>query len=316
MSPSKRKTPAHETNNQNDKGKGRDREFQLVTSEMVVSVAPVFAVNPRAGVEELLDSLVMRYIPALQGVVLAHSNLKFTSDTGNVKDDCPFIICNIRFDATIWNPRMGMKLKGRINLSSPDHISLLVHRTFNVSIPRHHIPAEEWEFEYGPAENDPEFANAEEEEEKEDDEEKEEKAEGDAEAVEEDTTEHDSGNGRWVHRSTGERLGGPSGILEFTVIGLTVANEMLSLVASLQDDPFSPIHRPYSSATSSPVAKKKTRREEPQPEEDAEDPEEADSEDEDGFSLLKRKAETPVEEAPETVAKPTKKKRKAKKEKE
>jgi hypothetical protein len=28
-----------------------------------------------------------------------------------------------------------------------------------VSIPRHHIPADQWEFEYGPAENDPEFGN-------------------------------------------------------------------------------------------------------------------------------------------------------------
>ena len=46
----------------NDKGKGRDREFQLVTSSMVVSVPPVFAGNPRAGVEEMLDSLIMRYV--------------------------------------------------------------------------------------------------------------------------------------------------------------------------------------------------------------------------------------------------------------
>ena len=44
-----------------------------------------------------------------------------------------------------------------MNLCSPDHVSLLVHRTFNVSIPRHHIPSDHWEFEYGPAENDPEF---------------------------------------------------------------------------------------------------------------------------------------------------------------
>ena len=28
----------------------------------------------------------------------------------------------------------------------------------NASIPRHHIPSESWEFEYGPAENDPEVA--------------------------------------------------------------------------------------------------------------------------------------------------------------
>lgn len=103
--------------------------------------------------------------------------------------------------------------EGRINLSSPDHVSLLVHRTFNVSIPRHHIPSDVWEFEYGPAENDPEFAAEEEEEEEkgEDDD-----AEGKGEATSDET---DSGSGRWVNRSTGERLGGSSRTVEFTVVG-------------------------------------------------------------------------------------------------
>ncbi|KAJ2918508.1 hypothetical protein MD484_g1881, partial [Candolleomyces efflorescens] len=271
----------------NDKGKGR--EFQLVTSSMAVSVPPVFAGNPRAGVEEMLDSLVMRYIPALQGVVLSHSNLAFTSETGNIKGDCPYIVCDIRFDATVWNPHIGMKLKGRINLSSPDHISLLVHRTFNVSIPRHHIPSDEWEFEYGPAENDPEFqAEAEGEEGQ---------AEGDS--------EEDSGSGRWVSCSTGERLGGPDGKLEFTVIGLTVANEMLSLVGSIQDDPFSPVHVPFASAAAAPAVETAARSDE--------DMEDLDSEEEeDTFRLLKRKAAATVEEEA-GPPKPSKKKRKGKK---
>ncbi|RXW13227.1 hypothetical protein EST38_g12626 [Candolleomyces aberdarensis] len=279
----------------NDKGKGRDREFQLVTSSMVVSVPPVFAGNPRAGVEEMLDSLIMRYIPALQGVVLSHSNLAFTSETGNIKGDCPYIVCDIRFDATIWNPHIGMKLKGRINLSSPDHISLLLHRTFNVSIPRHHIPSNEWEFEYGPAENDPEYAEQAEAE------------EGQAEG--EESSDHDSGNGRWVSRSTGERLGGPDGKLEFTVIGLTVANEMLSLVGSIQEDPFSPAHVPFASASSPPPEETEERL--PPSDEVMED---LDSEEEeDTFRLLKRKAATPVEEDEPEPPKPSKKKRKAKK---
>jgi hypothetical protein len=115
-----------------------------------------------------------RYVPALQGVVLSHSNLAFTSDTALILPDSPFARCTITFKALVWSPRVGMKLsaysheissesithklsEGKINLCSPDHISLLIHRTFNVSILRHHLPFEEYEFEYGPAENDPEF---------------------------------------------------------------------------------------------------------------------------------------------------------------
>lgn len=47
---------------------------------------------------------------------------------------------------------------GRISLHATDHIGLLVHRTFNASIDRMHIPGDgEWEYVHGPAENDPEI---------------------------------------------------------------------------------------------------------------------------------------------------------------
>lgn len=90
---------------------------------------------------------------------------------------------------------------GKVNLCSPDHVSLLVHRTFNVSIPRHHIPTDNWEFEYGPAETDHEFATVDGAE--------------DAEKPE----EASESSGRWVHKLTGDKLGGKDGRLEFTVIG-------------------------------------------------------------------------------------------------
>jgi hypothetical protein len=90
---------------------------------------------------------------------------------------------------------------GKINLCSPDHLPFLVHRTFNASIPRKHIPIDEWEFEYGPAENDPEFGpNS--------------IPEGDAEVIEKHS--HES-SGKWVHKVTGETLDADNGVLEFTV---------------------------------------------------------------------------------------------------
>ncbi|CAL1706641.1 unnamed protein product [Somion occarium] len=189
-----------------DKGKARadDGQFKVIHATMAVSIPPVFANNLRAGVEEMLDSMVMRYIPAAQGVVLAHDSLQFVDPVAKIKADCPFANCRIAFAATVWSPRVGMKLVGKVNLCSPDHISLLLHRTFNVSIPRHHIPADQWEFEYGPAENDPEFGS------------------GTVEETTEEAKQGDGnieGGGRWVHKLTGEPLGGPEGYLEFTVIG-------------------------------------------------------------------------------------------------
>lgn len=235
-----------------DKGKARadSGEFKVLNATMSVSIPPVFANNLRTGAEEMLDSMVMRfvqtilrectpsciitlhveirYIPALQGVVLAHDSLQFIDSTATIKADCPFANCRIAFAATVWSPRVGMKLGtydvqtsgidrstytprsvGKVNLCSPDHVSLLVHRTFNVSIPRHHIPSDQWEFEYGPAENDPEFGAGVEEGE----------GGGGEEEAKEVTEEKVEGGGRWVHKLTGDRLGGPDGHLEFTVIG-------------------------------------------------------------------------------------------------
>ena len=110
---------------------------------------------------------------------------------------------------------------GKVNLCSPDHVSLLVHNVFNASIPRHHIPSESWEFEYGPAENDPEVAA--------------EKLADEAKSKDGDVKVTDgarqqspeqghpeapmSSGGRWVHSLTGEKIGGKSGYVEFTVIG-------------------------------------------------------------------------------------------------
>lgn len=76
-----------------------------------------------------------------------------------------------------------------------------------MSIPRRHIPTDNWEFEYGPAENDPEFgAGA-----------NDEKSGGEEQNAESDPVIE--GSGRWVHKITGSALGDSSANLEFTVIG-------------------------------------------------------------------------------------------------
>jgi len=107
-----------------------------------------------------------------------------------------------------------------------------------VSIPRHHIPTDHWEFEYGPAENDPEFGNV--------DDDMDADASTDPKADDAGIAGVTDQRGRWVHKVTGNLLGGKDRWLEFTVVGLTVANQMLSLVGSVQPDPFSPEHVPQS----------------------------------------------------------------------
>jgi hypothetical protein len=127
-----------------DKGKARETtddgsEFKVIKGSLVVSIPPIFASSPRTGVEEMLDSMVMRYgypldifasnaarnnfryIPTLRGVVLSHSNLCFLGKTATIKADCPFSVCNIGFDATVWSPRVCTKL-GELIYSCESHV--------------------------------------------------------------------------------------------------------------------------------------------------------------------------------------------------
>ncbi|KAI0305646.1 hypothetical protein B0F90DRAFT_1624855 [Multifurca ochricompacta] len=209
-------------------------EFRSVKASIVLAIPPVFANRLRDGVDEMLDAMVMRYEPTLNGVVLAHSGVHFLDRVARLQADSPFAICHVGFDALIWSPLRGMKLAGRVTLCSPDHISLLMHRTFNVSIPRHHIPTDQWEFEYGPAQDDDtEYGTTDED------------ADVDMTAdVQVDDPLATDQRGRWVHKVTGDRLGGKDRWLPFTVVGLTVANQMLSIVGSIQPNPFSPDHVP------------------------------------------------------------------------
>jgi DNA-directed RNA polymerase I subunit RPA43 len=59
------KKSKHDKKEKKSKDKGKSKahggsEFRVVNASLVVSIPPVFASNPRAGVEEMLDSMVMR----------------------------------------------------------------------------------------------------------------------------------------------------------------------------------------------------------------------------------------------------------------
>ncbi|CAE6482884.1 unnamed protein product [Rhizoctonia solani] len=202
-------------------------EFKLVQARTHISLPPRFAGDARRGVEEILDNLVMRYVPSLRGVLLSHTNHTFASSVAIMYAEGPYPTTRVEFEAGVWAPEVGMRITGRISLHATDHIGLLVHRTFNASIDRAHIPGDgEWEYVHGPVANDPEIND----EERQDDEE----------------------SGRWVNSQTGETLGGESGLVEFTVIGYTIANQMLSLHGSLQPDPFAPEHYTARQTTAQP----------------------------------------------------------------
>jgi len=53
---------------------------------------------------------ISSYIPSLQGVLLAYSGTQLLGNSAAIRGDCPFAICRVGFDATVWCPRTSMKL--------------------------------------------------------------------------------------------------------------------------------------------------------------------------------------------------------------
>jgi len=104
--------------------------------------------------------------------------------------------------------------EGRISLCSPDHISLLVHHTFNISIPRHHIPVEEYDFIWATPDNAPPLDDETEP----------------APAAEDLPLQQLSKDvDHWAHRETGDLIGDEDGCLEFTVIGYVLHDDLRRL---------------------------------------------------------------------------------------
>ncbi|GAA5945950.1 hypothetical protein JCM1841_003421 [Sporobolomyces salmonicolor] len=159
-------------------------------------------------------------------------------------DGSGFTLADVEWEGLGWRPRVGMRLVGTPTLSTPSHISLLLHNLFNASIPASHIPPHLYEFDpecpvpsivlerrklgvkpagaMGGLEEKArksvrealgEEGDDEEDEEDDDEEDMKEKTE------EEEEEEVYAEKGWWVDKKTREPLGGKDGRVEFTLVG-------------------------------------------------------------------------------------------------
>ena len=111
-------------------------------------------------------------------------------DSGCVSDD---------FFSEDTDPNQVQK-GGKVTLCSPDHISLLVHHTFNVTIPREYIDRQTFKYASDSA-----------------------------------TDSSGSGGGRWIHTSSTQVLAELNREVDFTVMERNTANGMLTLTGSILD---------------------------------------------------------------------------------
>ncbi|ORE05568.1 hypothetical protein BCV72DRAFT_276113 [Rhizopus microsporus var. microsporus] len=194
--------------------------FSEVHARLYIHLAPMWAGKTMEGVNEQLNAFLMKYVPEVDGIVLAHSDVKFVSDKGKIMYDSPFSHFFISVKFLIWKPKKGSKLVGRINLQSEDHIGLLIYGTFNASIPKSRIPSSMYEWKVSEEDDAPV---------------QEESSIDEDEDGKESTPEERKRTqyGEWVNKQTGASVGGDDGTVEFTVIDIIEANDILTVTGSL-----------------------------------------------------------------------------------
>ncbi|CEH12311.1 DNA-dependent RNA polymerase I [Ceraceosorus bombacis] len=226
--------------------------FRVVYASFNLAIPPSLLHDPMTALLEIWDSLLIRYIPQLSGVLIAHDEHMFLRSSAAIDGDGAFATIPAAIKALVWAPQVGQRLEGKLTLSTSSHVSLLVHGTFNASISSMHLPTSEslalaesnstsferpnrgaqvWSFVEGydlDGVGEHARAGAESEHHQQQQQQEEEEEEGDGR----------KSTGCWA-KEDGGRLGGENGRIVFTVIGLTITSHTLSLHGSLLPSPFS-----------------------------------------------------------------------------
>lgn len=112
---------------------------------VTLKIHPKYGVDIRRGVKEELDAMSSRYSKQLGGIPMAWEKIR-TSSTGAIVDASPYIHVSVQGTFYIFSPEVNASLQGTVKKKSPSHLSCLVHRIFNVSVPRpQEVSAQEWE---------------------------------------------------------------------------------------------------------------------------------------------------------------------------
>ena len=107
--------------------------FQLTSLVVRVSLPAACLGNVRAGVDCVLASYLMKYREDINGVMLSFSDVELAQGSARV-GDMAMMHFDVRAQALVFRPAVGMLLQGVVAKVAGDHIGLLVSGVFNASI--------------------------------------------------------------------------------------------------------------------------------------------------------------------------------------
>ncbi|XP_043286033.1 DNA ligase 1 [Venturia canescens] len=111
-----------------------DARVTFQRSKKHLSLHPFQLNDLNRALRENLTSKVNFYDHDLQGLVLAYRHNKLLDSLAGILHDSHFIHVNIEADFYVFKPEIGCTLKGIANKKAGNHLGVLVHKAFNVSI--------------------------------------------------------------------------------------------------------------------------------------------------------------------------------------
>ncbi|XP_065161048.1 DNA-directed RNA polymerase I subunit RPA43 isoform X2 [Atheta coriaria] len=101
-----------------------------------ITLHPFHLSNIANSIKEILNERVAKYSAEFGGILLGFENIKIFGSKAPMYDDMCFMHQKIEADFYIFKPTIGCRLNGVIIKKSQDHIGCLVHKLFNISLPK------------------------------------------------------------------------------------------------------------------------------------------------------------------------------------
>lgn len=101
-----------------------------------VALSPHESGAPLEGIKQQLNKMLLKFSDELKGVPITYSDIHFPvgKEFGRILDEQPWIHADVRTTMIVFQPCVGLSVRGRINKVSASYVSLLIYGMFNASI--------------------------------------------------------------------------------------------------------------------------------------------------------------------------------------
>lgn len=85
------------------------------TVELNLALPMRYIGDEQRSIKSKLSNLVSTYVPELDGVLIAWSDLKILSDKGHIIDEQPYVFWKVQITAQVFKPVEGKVVKGKVH---------------------------------------------------------------------------------------------------------------------------------------------------------------------------------------------------------